>query len=89
MAAGTPIESIKKLGRRCPRLGCPVLWGYCRREAGGRPCFKIFDCWWEIFDVQNYLRGDMDDSEFQRLCAARPPAKIAGLLELVDQVKKI
>ena len=42
----------ERLVRRCPRLGGEVAFGYCKVCGGEKtPCFKVFDCWWERFDV--------------------------------------
>jgi hypothetical protein len=80
-------KSPEKSERRCPRLGGPISFGYCRQESGGRPCFKILDCWWEIFDVECYLRAELDAAEFTRLCEARVPSKLSGLIALIDRVR--
>ena len=81
-------ESIKKLIRRCPRLGNPVPFEYC--EVCGddqQPCFKILDCWWEQFDVVQYLKDNLAEDQFNRLMEARPKPKVTSLLELIDQAK--
>jgi hypothetical protein len=75
--------------RRCPRLGGPVAFAYCRRgEAGSDPCFKIFDCWWERFDVVALMRAHLPTDAFQRLCQARPAPKITSLLEIIAQARE-
>ena len=82
-------ESKKKLMRRCPRLGNPVPFEYC--EICGddhQPCFKILDCWWESFDVVQYLKEKLSEDQFNRLMAAEPKPKIASLVELIEQAKK-
>ncbi len=75
--------------RRCPRLGHPVRFDYCR--IGGdnqRPCFKVFDCWWEDFDVVGYFRQTLSKAEFKRLACAPPPNKTASLIDLIQQAKQ-
>ena len=74
--------------RRCPRLGNPVPFEYC--EVCGdeqQPCFKILDCWWEHFDVVQYLKDNLTEDQFNRLIEARPKAKVASLIELIDQAR--
>lgn len=74
--------------RRCPRLGGPVTFAYCRcGDAGNAPCFKIFDCWWERFDVVALMRYHLPPEDFDRLCQARPAPKISSLLEIIAQAK--
>jgi hypothetical protein len=82
-------EPNKKLIRRCPRLGNPVPFEYC--EVCGddqQPCFKILDCWWEYFDVVQYLQDKLPEDQFKRLMAAKPKPKINSLVELIEQAKK-
>ncbi len=80
--------SIDNLERRCPRLGGMVTWAYCRRETDGRPCFKALDCWWEIFDVADHLRSTLSEAEFRSFCQARPPSRMAGLIDLIQHARR-
>ena len=76
------------LERRCPRLGGPVSFKYCRESGeGGGPCFKTMDCWWETFDIRTYLENTMSESAFNAFLAAKPPDKIASLIDLIEQAK--
>jgi len=82
-AEGNPLQ------RRCPRLGGPVSFGYCKRcDEDHQPCFKIIDCWWETFDVVRYLKDHLSEEQFNRLAGARPRPKIASLVELIERAKK-
>ena len=76
------------LVRRCPRLGNPVPFDYCE-VCGDReqPCFKILDCWWEHFDVVQYLRDNLTEEQFANVAAARPKPKITSLVELIEQAR--
>ncbi|UCF92443.1 MAG: hypothetical protein JSW39_29970 [Desulfobacterales bacterium] len=79
----------KALVRRCLRLGGPVPFNYCRTcESELQPCFKIIDCWWETFDIVQYLRDNLPQDQFQRLQEARPRSKITSLVELIAQAQK-
>lgn len=83
-------ESKDRLERRCPKLGGPVSFQYCRIDAGenGLPCFKIMDCWWEHFDVVAFLKANMPEAAFDKLAAAKPKPKVQSILELIEQAKK-
>ena len=77
------------LERRCPRLGGPVTFEYCRRNVGERlPCWKVFDCWWETFDVRAFFKIRLTAAEFQELVNTRPKPKVTSLLELIAQTQK-
>lgn len=77
------------LDRRCPRLGSAVTFGYCRTTGeGGLPCFKVFDCWWERFDVVAHMKALLSEEEFKKVAAAKPKPKVGSLIELIEQAKK-
>ncbi len=70
-------------------MGGPVSFGYCR-EPGGEslPCWKILECWWEIFDVSAYLKNRLSEEDYNRLVSVKPRPKITSLLELIEKAKK-
>ena len=75
--------------RRCPRLGGPVTFGYCRLSGDSRePCFKVFDCWWERFDVVGYLQQRLPEEKLEELKRTRPPAKVASLVDVIRQAQE-
>lgn len=75
--------------RRCPRLGHELAFSYCLAcgENGGL-CWKIADCWWEVFDVIGYLRENYPEETVAALLVARPQSKITGILELIQQAQE-
>jgi len=81
-------DSLNPLSRRCPRLGGPVGFKYCMSGEGEHPCAKVVDCWWETFDIVQYLRDNLSEEQFIRVLSARPRPKIASLVELIGQAKK-
>jgi hypothetical protein len=82
-------DDISKLERRCPRLGGPVTFSYCRFAAENQnPCFKIFDCWWERFDVVDYLQQRLSKEVFNHLRNMQPPEKTATLVDLIRQARQ-
>jgi len=81
-------ENIDQLERRCPRLGGPVLFAYCKTSGDDHSvCWKIFDCWWECFDVVGYLKTFLPEDKFNKLENSKPKQKIVSLVELVEQAK--
>ena len=81
-------QELQNKTRRCPRLGGPVLFSYCM-ECGDThlPCWKIIDCWWEIFDVQDYLKQSLRAEDFQALLNQKPKEKVTSILELIEKAK--
>ena len=81
-------ESKDHLSRRCPRLGGPVTFQYCRLcGEESLPCWKIFDCWWELFDIATYLSTTLSSDMFNRLVNTRPKPKVSSLIELIELAK--
>lgn len=74
--------------RRCPRLGGAVPFTYCLEcEADKNPCFKIFDCWWETFDVVGYLKDTLAPEQFESLAQKQPKTKVASLVEIINKAR--
>ena len=71
-------EEREKEILHCRRLGHDVPFGYCLREGGDRPCRLVFDCWWERFDVQSFLRDRLPEDLYLSLLhivnAAKAPS---------------
>ena len=82
-------KTNKDLMRRCPRLGNPVPFDYCEVCSDDKqPCFKILDCWWEYFDVVQYLKEKLSEDQFKRLMITKPKPKVASLVELIEQARQ-
>jgi len=81
-------SNTNPLVRRCPRLGSPVAFSYCLRSDLEQPCFKVVDCWWETFDIVQYLKDHLPGDQFDRVMNARPKPKIASLVEVIVQAKQ-
>ena len=81
-------DGYDRLERRCPRLGGPVSFGYCRTAGeGGDPCFKCLDCWWERFDVVEHLRRLSGDRAVAELARRRPPPKLTSLIDRIREAR--
>ena len=81
---------VDSLTRRSPRLGGDVAFDYCKVCGDGKtPCFKVFDCWWERFDVVAHMRDCLSPAAFAALSAHRPPPnKVASLVDLIRQAQE-
>lgn len=77
-----------QLQRRCPRLGSPVEFSYCMTCDPDFPCFKIFDCWWEYFDVVSYMRQKLSDEQFEKLTQRKTKPKVASILEIIHEIQQ-
>lgn len=82
-------NAANQLIRRCPRLGGPVDFFYCKTcEPQRHPCGKIIDCWWETFDVQRYLEENLAPEIMERLTMREPEPKLSQLLKIAARSMK-
>jgi hypothetical protein len=93
MAGEGSRDSVKALERRCPRLGSRITFAYCLQggEDAASPCWKSYDCWWEIFDVAAYLEAHLPEDTLQRLSAKAqgpPPNKLLSIVDIARQAKE-
>ena len=72
--------------RRCPMLGHNINFSYCRAPGSDIPCRKIFDCWWETFDVETFMRENFTEQQIQKIVAP-PKDKALTLIELIQNTK--
>ena len=83
-------ESIEQHdGRRirCRLLGHEITFAYCRRPGRELPCGKIFDCWFEIFPVEEFIRAHYSPEQIDRIRAPAPD-KITQLLDIIQQARQ-
>ena len=73
--------------RRCPMLGHQVSFSYCRAPGAELPCRRVFDCWWEMFDVEAFVRSHFSDEDVQRIVAPRQQ-KAVTIYELIERARK-
>ena len=82
-----PITDHDSRVRRCPMLGHEVPFSYCRQPAADLPCRKVFDCWWETFDVEDFIPRHFTPEQIERIALPRPD-KLASLVELIERARK-
>jgi hypothetical protein len=73
---------------RCPRLGHHLAFSYCRVESKGLPCFKIMDCWYEHFMIEEFMRADLKPEEWEKAFGRPIKPKILSLVEMIEEAKK-
>ena len=71
----------------CRRLGNGLPFSYCRMENRGLPCFKILDCWYERFLVEDHLRRELSPEEWAEVFQRPPRPRVLTLLDLIEKAK--
>jgi hypothetical protein len=67
-------------------LGNEVAFSYCREPGAELPCRKVFDCWFEAFDVQGFIQTHYDGGQIQQITAPRA-GRLAAVLEAVARAR--
>jgi hypothetical protein len=73
--------------KRCPKLGHEVGFDYCRNPASETPCSKVFDCWYQKFDIVGFVKDNYGDEMLTKI-QSPPKPKTLSLLELIEQAKQ-
>ena len=73
--------------RRCPMLGHELTFHYCRTSGGEIPCRRVFDCWWETFDIEAWVRSSYSEEQIARLLTPRQD-KAVTLYELIRKAQQ-
>ncbi len=71
----------------CRMLGHEIGFSYCRQGASGQACRKIFDCWFESFDIERFMKEHFSAEELKAVLAG-PKPKMTSLVELLQQAQK-
>jgi hypothetical protein len=74
---------------RCPRLGGPVNFEFCRVEGRELPCGRALACWSHYFDVEAYFRQQLSPEDFEKCFAQPQPTKLCTLIELIEKARKL
>jgi len=80
----TDIKQFDEHTIRCRRLGHEVTFAYCRQESDSLPCKMIRDCWFEKFNVNEFLERHYRTEQMQQLRTPATP-KITQLWQIMQQ----
>jgi hypothetical protein len=68
-------------------LGHYLTFSYCRQTDSSQPCRKIFDCWFEKLDIEQFIKENFTEEQITALLAP-PKPKMVSLVELIRQAQK-
>ncbi len=80
------MESHDHRIRRCPSLGHEVPFSYCRAPASDTPCRNLFNCWWQVFDVESWAFANFAKDQLRNMFEPRQ-GKVASIIELIEQAR--
>jgi len=76
------------LEMRCPRLGGPVPFDYCRKVAGGLPCARALLCWAAAFPIRDYMIRVLTEEEWSRAFEQPPRERLDTILDAADRARE-
>ncbi len=79
-----PIASHDADTKRCPMLGHELTFAYCRSPGQDVPCRKIFDCWWQDFDIAAFMHAHYPPATIEQVLAEKKP-KVLSLIEIIQR----
>ena len=68
-------------------LGHHVTFAYCRAGLSSQPCRKIFDCWFQTFDINKFMKEHFTDEEIKAILAP-PKDKMTSIIELIQKAQQ-
>lgn len=72
---------------RCPQLGGPVTFDYCRRMNKKLPCYNLFRCWGDKIDLQTWLTENFTQEEIQQAMEKPANMRIQSIFDVIQSVK--
>jgi hypothetical protein len=78
------IEKFDKKEVYCRQLGHHVAFKYCRLVNNNLPCHQVFNCWFEIFPVQEFVSESYTKEEIATIVAP-PPGRLEGILSIAEK----
>lgn len=71
----------------CRMLGHQVPFSYCRKGASSLPCRKIFDCWHQIFDIEQFMKDHYTQEQINSILSP-PKPKVMTLIEMIQKAQQ-
>ena len=72
---------------RCPQLGGPVNFKYCRVMNNGLPCPRIIGCWRSTFDIIAYLEAHYCLEDLQKVFDVPSKDRWTRIVDALDKAK--
>ncbi|MBN2533844.1 MAG: hypothetical protein JXB88_13195 [Spirochaetales bacterium] len=71
----------------CRQLGHHVPFKYCRLVQNGLPCKQIFNCWFEIFPVKEFVLNNYSRKEIETILTPAP-SRLNTILDIAAKIYK-
>ncbi|MBN1916966.1 MAG: hypothetical protein JW889_03570 [Verrucomicrobia bacterium] len=74
---------------RCPMLGGPVHFGYCRTVNDGLPCARVLECWIQTLPLVEFLKANYRPEDIQRALNTKPKGRLDRMKEAVENASQV
>jgi len=82
------LEEYDELSRRCPQLGGPVPFKYCRSVNMQLPCVKIAQCWAAKLDIVAWLEANFTYEQLEQVFGGEHRTRFEKILQIAHDVQK-
>jgi len=73
---------------RCPQLGGPVPFKYCRSMNRKLPCQRIVVCWQGKIDIADFLAANYSEEDLTSAFEKDPRTRIQKIIQLAEESRK-
>lgn len=82
------INEHDELNLRCPLLGGPVPFKYCRAVNRKLPCGRILLCWGGKLDIPAFLEANYSKEELEAAFERDGRTKVQRIVQIADEAQK-
>ena len=81
-------EEHDELNIRCPQLGGPVPFYYCRTMNTKLPCARIIVCWEGELDIGAFLKNNYSEEELEKAFKPDPRTRVQKIIQIAEEARK-
>jgi hypothetical protein len=79
------IDQYDKKQTYCKQLGHHVPFKYCRTVNNKLPCKQIFNCWFEILPIKEFIAQNYEKEEIKAILTPAP-SRLERILDIAGKV---
>ncbi len=81
------IEKYDEEEGYCRMLGHRLPFRYCRSVNDELPCHKVFDCWFDVFPIHEFLAENYSEEELKAAFGAQPKTRMVSIIEIINRAR--
>ena len=84
---GLSLDKFDKIRQYCRKLGHDLPFEYCRNVNKNLPCSLALDCWYNKFDIAQFLKENYTDEQMKEIKSPQPP-KMTQIFDIMSSALK-